>query len=131
MTFDGRQRTPMPPPQPVSFSVEEEEEFAEAELGTTQYVEAETLRPRYEDPLADLFEAPQPDDWDFYTDDLVEVDIEEDVVDGPLDDLVSTVGIEGDEFGQQARYKPVVETRRPPVRRLQPPPPPGGFSGIR
>lgn len=70
--------------------------------------------------MKDLFRAPNPDiDEDLQTDDLVEVDLETDVVDGPLDDLIE---VDDEVWGEvdspepeqrpQPRYKRTIKPYR-------------------
>ena len=77
----------MLPPEP---DIEEEEERA-VWVGSPEASKAD-------DGISDLFEV----DTDTDTDDLVSVDMETDIIDGPLDDLtdVSEKDIMGDEIGQ-------------------------------
>jgi hypothetical protein len=76
----------------------------------------------HEDELADLFEVPQPDDHDIYSDDLVETDEAED-----LSDLtsVSREDVMGSRPKSKAKYRIV---RRPrTARRFVPPTTLGGM----
>ena len=79
----------MLPPEP-DIEAEEEEERA-VWVGSPEASKAD-------DGISDLFEV----DTDTDTDDLVSVDMETDIIDGPLDDLtdVTDDDVMGDELGQ-------------------------------
>lgn len=120
MTFQDEEPRPVPPVPPggeADADEETEEESAD--------------KPRFRDDMSDLFEAPQPDDWDMFSDDVIEVDVEKDIVDGPLDDLTDSSTIVGDELGQQPTDLPSGKKRRPQRPPRRQPPPPGGLAGMR
>jgi len=70
---------------------------------------------KHDDGISDLFEVDNDPD----TADLLTVDVDEDIIDGPLDDLVDVTedDIMGDELGQtDLDYKPEPPRQRPAPR---------------
>lgn len=80
------------------------------------------------DDLADLFEVPDEDDPDMQTRDLLEIDVDEDIIDGDLSDItaVSREDIMGRPLNPKVKPKPRM-IRRLPKRYV---PPPSGMGGM-
>ncbi len=105
--------TPVPVPEEVIEQPEEEVDVGEEEE------EKPKVRINAGDDMSDLFEGPSPDDEDMDTDDLFEVDVEDDVMGGNMDDLFDVTN--EDIMGYGPKPKPKLARRTRPYRRYVPP----------
>ena len=115
---------PVPLPRELSSKpIERQVTEPEQEVEIVEEVAPESVveEAKHEDELADLFEVPEADDHDIYSDDLVEAPGLED-----LSDLTRVT--REDVIGSRPKAKGKYRIVRRPARRFVPP---GGMQGLR